>query len=115
MNASVSLFSKCSKICLKVEVSPSSVAQFIDKYITLTGENPQISQHYRVFENKWGIEGRIFFNGPEFVPQNLRIFSYNSEIINDNYSYKINNNELFWKMIRDGYKLGENIPIKSLF
>jgi hypothetical protein len=67
-------------------------------------------------ENKWGLEARIYFDGPALVVESLRGLGYHVEDragggYKSDYRYRINSQTLFWKLVRHGYRLGENRPI----
>jgi len=116
MDASVSLFGMATRILIEVEVAPSSEDAFVAQYMAATGLDPRKDPHYQGQENKWGVEARIYFDGPDWLPENLMLFHYGTERragvgYRADYAYRVNNQHLFWKMVRAGYRLGPNRPI----
>jgi hypothetical protein len=116
MDASVALFAKCPRILIEVEVAPGSESDFVKKYADLTGEDPRTRPNYQRQDNKWGVECRIYFDGPDWVPKNLEFFHCIAEEragtgYNADFAFRVNSQYLFWKMIKAGYRLGSNMPL----
>jgi protein subunit release factor B len=100
-----------NSLFLEVEVHPSKVKDFEEKYLEKTGESASYQEGFQAQSNKWGTECRIYFNAPEETVKKLEE-NYNiskaSRGYRDEYDYRINSQELFWNLIEKGYRLGSN-------
>ena len=111
-----STYSRFVRLLLEVEVSPQSASDFANKYGVLTGESARTSPYYQVQPNKWGLEARIYFDAPDVVVENLRMLGHHVELRDGggyraDFAYRVNSEQLFWTLVRHGYRLGENVPI----
>lgn len=99
------------KISLEIYVSPKQREWVEKEYERLTGVNPNYSKHFQVYNTKWGIECRIYFN--EYDSNINVIKNFFNVLPNDfpymgEYSYRINDCNLFWRLIIEGCRLGHN-------
>ena len=115
---SLKVFGKFRRLLLEVEVTAESRSEFQTRYTMATGITPPVSTHYQIQDNKWGCECRIYFDAEEWVVQSLERLGYTVENregggYHNEYEYRINSQELFWRLIEHGYRIGENAPIPS--
>ncbi|WP_428938702.1 hypothetical protein [Fontivita pretiosa] len=114
----LTLFGKFDRLLLEVELAPTSRADFDDRYKAITGENPVTSDYYKVQNNKWGLECRIYFDAPHWVAESLGTLGYTVESrpgggYRSEYQFRVNSQNLFWQLVQHGYRLGPNAPIPS--
>jgi hypothetical protein len=98
-------------IFIEAEVNPDHAVDFEDEYCDIAGINPALGDGYQQQVNKWGLECRIYFNASDDVVDKLKNDGYQISSARrgykDFYSYRINNNELFWILIKKGFRLGD--------
>jgi hypothetical protein len=108
-------FADADDILLEAEVAPAMQAQFESNYAAITGTSPAGHQHYQSQPNKWGLECRVYFNAPPSVVADLHAAGYHVEDrdggYHGDYAYRINSVDLFWELVRRGYRLGPNAPL----
>jgi len=101
-----------TRILLEVEVSPKGQGDFESEYYEITGERPEVGEYYQIQPDKWGLECRIYFDAPYHLCDRLRDLGYHVEErdsgYRSDYEFRINNNELFWRLATEGLLLGEN-------
>ncbi len=106
------LFSNVGEVFLEVEVKPECRDEFNKKYIALTGEDPSTSPYVQNQTDKWGLECRIYFNGDTKCIAALNKLEYHVETdrkqYRDEFSNRVNSQDLFWELINSGYKLVPN-------
>lgn len=127
--AMVAAFDGCTKIMLEVEIAKDSYTasrKFNAEYLkNSNGDSPfrfaSGMEHYLRHDQRAGFEARIYFSGPDtvktalsqtfnvedssegpFVPCGIK-FAYREE-----YNFRVSNNSLFFKLVKDGYRLGVN-------
>jgi hypothetical protein len=115
---SLTLYGKFTALFLEAEVSPGAEPDFLREYMKLTGSDPRSSCNFQRQDNKWGLEARIYFDAPDWVPESLETLGYHVENrggdgYRSSYTYRVNSQDLFWKLVRHGYRLGENAPIPA--
>lgn len=107
------LFAHFSRLLLEAEAAVEKTAEFEQRYLAATGEAATVSSHYQVQDNKWGVECRMYFDAEAWVVESLRKRGYHVEErsgagYRGDFSYRINSENLFWKLVDHGYRLGEN-------
>lgn len=112
----LTLFGKFTRLLLEAEVAPTSENEFVVRYMQIAGVSPKASPHYQRQDNKWGIECRIYFDGPDWVVESLNKLGHHVEDragggYRADYAYRINSQQLFWQLIEHGYRLGPNQPV----
>lgn len=112
----LAIYGKFDRLLLEVEVAPTKKKEFEQKYAKLSGESAIVGDHYQIQDNKWGVEYRIYFDSDPMVVDSLKTLEYYIEErdgggYRSDFSYRINNERLFWKLIQHGYRLGLNGPI----
>jgi len=99
-------------IRLEAECVASRVRQFCKRYRDLTGSNPPSEDFYEFPDtSKWGNELRIYFNCSIATAGELQKLGFNVEDgqpFNPDYRCRINNNTLWWALIKAGFRLGTN-------
>lgn len=96
---------------LEAEVAPSSRSAFEAKYKALTGEAPPADNSYQLQPNKYGTEGRVYFNASDGLVRSLTSAGYNvteTAGYRTAYMYRVNSVQLFWDLVRAGLRLGDN-------
>lgn len=102
-----------AEFLIEVELPEDKRAEFDHNYRSATGEVAVPGDYYRVIDNKWGVELRLYLAAAPSTIEGLRshcAVMSNTGIRSDEYSYRINNNELIRRMFREGYRLGPNSP-----
>lgn len=105
---------KSADLRLEAEVNPNRQKYFENKYSNVLGSKPIAGETngYQLQPNKWGVELRIYFNATQGTVDMLRALGFHIEQgkpYQTKYEYRINNNDLWWKLVEDfGYKLGDN-------
>jgi len=112
------IYGKFMRLLLEAEVAPTSESEFVQQYAAITGEDPRRSGYMQQQPNKWGIEARIYFDCEDWVCDSMRKLGYTVEDrpgggYRAEFAYRINSQELFWHLVRHGYRLGENEPIEA--
>lgn len=106
----LTLYNKFDRLMLEAEVPTQSLSDFERQYLARTGEKPAVCQ---IHNNRWGVECRIYFNAAPWIIESLQKLGYYIEDLvsmarygsNRGYRYRINSRELFWRLIRHGYRL----------
>jgi hypothetical protein len=103
-------------LLLEVEVNEQSRQDFQNRYTVATGVAPFAGPHYQIQDNKWGCECRIYCDAEDWVIESLEKLGYTSESrdgggYRSDYPYRFNSQELFWRLIEYGYRIGDNAPI----
>lgn len=102
-----------AKALIEVEVPEAKRDEFDGNYRRATGELATPGNFYHVIDNKWGVELRLYLAASQNTIQELSnhcSVTANSGIHSDEYSHRINDNDLIRGMFRDGYRLGPNTP-----
>jgi hypothetical protein len=102
-----------AKALIEVEVPESKRSEFDGNYRRATGEVASPGDYYRVIDNKWGVELRLYLSAAQNTIQDLSnqcSVTVNSGIRSDQFTHRINDNDLIRGMFRDGYRLGPNNP-----
>jgi hypothetical protein len=103
-------------VLLQAEVVSKQQAVFEARYQNASGitVSPGGTGHYQDQPDKWGAELRVYFNG-ENIADILKALGVavegprKSGYMSDQYSYRFNNNELWWILVeRHGLRLGPN-------
>ncbi|MFA7098363.1 MAG: hypothetical protein WC383_18000 [Gammaproteobacteria bacterium] len=106
------LFSNVGEVFLEVEVKPDRRDEFNKKYLALTGDDPSTSLYVQNQPDKWGLECRIYFNGDTKCIEELSKLGHHVETDRKQYrnefSNRVNSQELFWELVKSGYRLGPN-------
>jgi hypothetical protein len=97
---------------LEVEVTEQKSKEFETMYHERTGLFPTQGSGYQIQSNKWSTEFRVYFNT---ISGNLDGLS-NCDVhiekggrpYKSNYIFRINNPDLFWLLVDNGYRLKEN-------
>lgn len=98
-------------VYLEAECAERRVPKFVDEYWAVTGVYLRPYIDFQVQKDKYGLEGRIYFNSsPDqvaavrragFTVQGPRSRGY----LSDKYKYRIDHNDVFWELIRAGHRL----------
>ncbi|VTR97581.1 hypothetical protein [Tuwongella immobilis] len=97
-----------SDVHLEVEVAASRIQDFLARYQEITGVTPT---RYQTQPNKFGLEGRIYFNGTPEQVAHLQGLGYHvqgprtSGYLYDQFAYRIDSVELFWVLVNHGFRL----------
>lgn len=112
---SLKMYGAFESVLLEVEVHPKSVSEFEKRYRSEASGASVDREYCQMQPNKWGVECRVYFVGEDWIADNLQKLGYHVEHrtsgYRNDYPYRVNSGELFWKLIRHGYRLGENEPI----
>ena len=99
------------QVFLEVEVNPDKAKEFEDQYHKYTGSYPSLGNGYQNQPNKWGAEYRIYFNAD---PNIIGCFESHGISVEQgkrpykrNLSLRVNDQNFFWRLINEGYRLGE--------
>ncbi len=99
---------------IEVEIEPPSRRKFETRYLAETGDSPCVDG-YNLQKNRWGVQCRIYFNGNDVLIHNLRMMGYTVEddaekrgYRSSEYAYRVTGDRLFWRLIRDGFRIGDN-------
>ena len=82
------LFSKFTRLYLEAEVPDKYKERFEKLYGVSTSDNPNgkdgyNDKHRKNPDNDWGIEYRVYFDGPDWITISLKVLGYHVEE-NDN-------------------------------
>lgn len=113
---SLKIYSKFQRLLLEVEVTVNNRRDFEIRYAEATGTIPQLGSHFQIQDNKWGCECRIYFDAENWVVDSFEKMGHTVESrvgvgYRSEYAYRINSQELFWRLIEYGYRIGDNTPI----
>ena len=124
MSNGLKVFSKLKNVYMQAEIIPSHVKAFKEKYAVRATDITKMNNFFNRKKGKtaWGDAYRIFFDTTEdwviesleklgfHVTQNGNGFSAcNKNIKTDNLA---TNEELFWRLVDFGYKLGPNDTVE---
>jgi hypothetical protein len=111
MDASASEFEKSDRVLLQAEVAPRKQAEFESKYQAACGSRPCGQSYIRELPREpKGIRLQVWFNAPESSVGNLAMLGYKVAAFHKGeYRYMVESEELFWKLVRNGYKVGERV------
>lgn len=104
-------FLRTEDVFIEAEARPSSMRNFIDKYNSSYGETLSINDDGIILlqedANKWGLELRLYVtNCP---PANVKCLGFtHNEAYRNNFSYRLNNNEIVKYLFDQGYRIGMN-------
>ena len=96
---------------IEAEAKPSRMRNFIDEYNRSYNEDLSIHDDGIILlqedANKWGLELRVYVR--TCPPENVRRlgFTHNEAYRND-FSYRLNNNEIVRYLFEQGYRIGMN-------
>lgn len=96
---------------IEAEAKPSRMRNFIDEYNRSYNEDLSIHDDGIILlqedANKWGLELRVYVR--TCPPENVRRlgFTHNEAYRND-FSYRLNNNEIVQYLFEQGYRIGMN-------
>lgn len=95
---------------IEAEAKFESMKKFIEKYnlthrrITLDSEGIIILQDDA---NKWGLELRLYVES--CPPEKIKSLGFKrTSTYRNDYSYRLNNNEIVWFILNSGYSIGVN-------
>ena len=96
---------------IEAEAKPSRMRNFINEYNRSYNEDLSIHDDGIILlqedANKWGLELRVYVR--TCPPENVRRlgFTHNEAYRND-FSYRLNNNEIVQYLFEQGYRIGMN-------
>lgn len=96
---------------IEAEAKPSRMRNFINEYNRSYNEDLSIHDDGIILlqedANKWGLELRVYVR--TCPPENVRRlgFTHNEAYRND-FSYRLNNNEIVQHLFEQGYRIGMN-------
>lgn len=104
-------FLESENFFIEAEAKPSRMRNFINEYNCSYNEDLAIQDDGIILlqedANKWGLELRIYVR--TCPPENVRRlgFTHNEAYRND-FSYRLNNNEIVKYLFEQGYRIGMN-------
>ena len=105
------LISGMQNLLIECEVTSDKAMRLINKYEKTSGRQVD-SRFIKIQNNKWGAEYRMYFDASKSVVDGFRNLGYHIEERVSGYgsdrAYRINSEELFWELIKRGYRLGPN-------
>ena len=107
----MTVFATLTNVLIEAEVATTRVASFIDEYRSATGITLVAGNDFQVVDNKYGLEGRVYFDATPAQAATLTRMGYNVEGPNrdgyrgDEYEYRISNNDLFWTLVNNGHRV----------
>jgi len=91
-------------VCVQAEVHPKDLPGFEARY---RGTEPRGKGPSVFPRSRRGVAVAIYFNGGATVAGNFRALGYEvKEFFNGAYRYCVENEELFWKAVRNGMGTG---------
>lgn len=134
MAKGLKLFEKFENVYLEVCVPDEHKARFEREYVIRSNSSAKDidgynDRHRTKKYNAWGIEFRVYFKtSVDWVVDSLKKLGFHTEISDKliavefngehpehGYKHRVSNQELFWKLIDYGYRLGENKAISYNF
>ena len=107
----MTIFSSINRLLLEAEVATTRVSSFITEYHNATGLTVVANTNFQVVDNKYGLEGRVYFDATAQQATALVAIGFNVEGPNrtgyrgDEYQYRISNNDLFWQLVNAGHRI----------
>ena len=104
-------FLRNEEFFIEAEAKPSRMRSFVDNYNNAYGEHLQFEDDGMIIlqddANKWGLELRLYvYNRP---PENIyRLGFTHNDAYRDNFSYRLNDNEVVNYLFEQGYRIGYN-------
>ena len=101
------------EVFLEAEVADSGQNRFAQRYESASGTtvSPGRPPEFQLQSNKWGMEGRIYFNSTTLM-RSVESNGFHIEVgrpYHPEYRYRINNNDLWWELVEDyQFRLGIN-------
>jgi len=103
------------QVHLEAECADKRVQKFVTEYKNLTGVILTPGKSFQVqpsaFDNKRGLEGRVYFNATAvevqaLVAAGLRVQGPRRRgYLSEKYSYRIDKNAVFWDLVKLGHRL----------
>ena len=96
---------------IEAEAKPSRMRNFIDEYNRSYNEDLSIHDDGIILlqedANKWGLELRVYVR--TCPPENVRRLGFTqNEAYRNDFSYRLNNNEIVQYLFEQGYRIGMN-------
>ena len=110
MDASASELKRARRLLIQVKVAPSHKDAFETQYAAATGARPH-GQALIVEKRRDGkkINCEIWFDSEAMVATNLKALGYSvSEFQRGEFNHLVDSEPLFWKLVRNGFRIGEN-------
>lgn len=102
-----------SQVFLEVEVNPNKAKEFEGEYHKYTDSYPSLGNGYQIQDNKWGTEYRIYFNAAPDIIEYFKKYGISVEDRKRPYKrslgFRLNDQNFFWKLVNEGYRLGNNV------
>jgi hypothetical protein len=121
MSTALKVFSKLTNVYLQAEIIPAHLQKFKNKYILKTESSPTSFFNRKKGKTAWGDAFRIFFDTTEvWAIESLEKLGFHVtkdgngfSVCNKDIKTKnlVTNEDLFWKLIEYGYRLGNNASI----
>ena len=115
MDASAEIFAQVDNMLCEVEMPSKCLESFKWEY-NKAGCGFVPMEHVILRESKGtGINCRIYFNADDFLVKQLAMFGFSPTdrdtdkargTWRNEYRFRLDSNELFWKLTRNGFKLG---------
>lgn len=102
-----------ARVLIEAEVPTRGRDAFERNYRDATGENANDSECYRLVENKWGAELRLYVSAAPATIEGLAqhvVVTDNTGLHADEFPHRINHNDLVRWLFREGYVLGVSTP-----
>jgi hypothetical protein len=107
MDTSAKMMLECTEVLIQAEVHQRLKPEFESKYWETAGSKP-CGQSYHDNKKPCAVF-QVYFNGPKVLAANLRVFGFAvEEFQHGQFQYCVSSETLFWKLIRNGFRLGEN-------
>lgn len=96
---------------IEAEAKPSRMRNFVDRYNSDYGEHLRFEDDGMIIlqedANKWGLELRLYvYKRP---PENIyRLGFTHNDAYRDNFSYRLNDNDVVNYLFEQGYRIGYN-------
>ena len=109
MDVTATELSRATTLLIQVKVAPSARDDFASKYREATGTKPQ-GEAFIVEKRRDGrkLNCEIWFSAPETVAGNLKMLGYEpTDFQKGDFKYLVDSEALFWKLVRNGFRIGQ--------
>jgi hypothetical protein len=109
MDCSAAEMKKATNLLIQVKVAPSIRDTFSRQYGEATGSRPA-GQSFICEKRRDGKRANyeIWFSAPETTVRNLEILGFKPQYFQQgDFTHLIDDERLFWKLIRNGFRIGQ--------
>lgn len=123
MNPSCEILAKADSLFIEVEMPERDIKSFSTRYSDLGAGCVNKATPGVLMQKNHGYNCRIYFNACDAVVQQLAMFGYVAICGDDRsprghrhseYKWRLDSNSFFWKLVADGFKLGQRQAILRL-